>query len=177
MKSNHCALLTAVLAVCACLWNLSGCAVVASANNQHTGGDGCVGRGFVVFDAVAAIGTSAAVLATDKVEESKAWYLIPGTFALSFVLGVFEAYGCSSSEPKPETAPTYSPKKPVSESADQTTATTPVDLRMRPSDVKETTSSKNRSCHKPGGICPIGKVCEIHGDEGICVTQPENISE
>ena len=203
---SRCAPLLAALVVCVSLCSLGGCAVLASANNQHTGGDGCVGRGFLAFDAVAIGGTGAAVAATGLVEESKAWLALPGAFAASLLLGIIEANGCASSEtnsttyerdrrkPTPammessdksdagDTAPSglrmRSPK--VEQDSSTTTDTKPIGLRVPQVDPEAPTVEGGKDCHKRGYSCPTGQVCQQRDAEvtgSICVPRAEEDSK
>tara|TARA_R110002096_G_scaffold143328_5_gene299481 strand:+ start:141589 stop:142068 length:480 start_codon:yes stop_codon:yes gene_type:complete len=151
---------------------------------------------------VALAGTGIGVAASGAAEDSKAWLLLPGTFAASLLLGVIEANGCASSGKSASESGyrrTPKPSLPEAESGESAAGTTPTGLGMRGSKTVEEENASSevpappnapvplklrlptsaadedgKGCHERGYSCPEGHVCQQGAlAESLCVPRPD----
>lgn len=126
----------AVLASSALASN-SGCAAFASANAAHSHITGCVDEiGYSVFDLILAAGSTGLLVGLEKVEESPAWMLVPGTFVASGVIGAIFVHKCRRDKRDGgatlESSPAYQPVETRASDAPDATPEQLQELRTAP---------------------------------------------
>jgi hypothetical protein len=175
------------------LTTTSGCALLASANAEHSGISPCVSdTGFAVTDLVLAAAATGILVGTGQVDDSPAWMAVPGVFVVSGVLGAIFAHRCARSQ-EPQAAstrpmPVYEPIK-VAPPLSQLPTATPADLGLPPPDptlppvrlqlgpdyvLNEPAPASQLDCGAtPPAACPDGTTCQLDEKQhGTCVPAP-----